>query len=108
MERVSGTLKRLTEYHGAQAPAGVHTVLREFLDRKTAGTVSAVAHRIVHGGERLVRSRFIDEEIEAEIERLAPIAPLHNPVALAWAHARQTYRAQTVHRVVWPGHARSV
>jgi acetate kinase len=43
-----------------------------------------VAHRVVHGGAHLTSTRRIDAEVEAEIERLAPLAPLHNPVALAW------------------------
>ncbi len=46
-----------------------------------------VAHRVVHGGRLLTATRWLDAEVEAEIERLAPMAPLHNPVALAWVRA---------------------
>jgi len=46
-----------------------------------------VAHRVVHGGRLLTASRWLDAEGEAEIERLAPMAPLHNPLALAWVRA---------------------
>jgi len=41
----------------------------------------------VHGGARLTSTRRIDAAVEAEIERLAALAPLHNPVALAWIRA---------------------
>jgi acetate kinase len=47
----------------------------------------AVSHRVVHGGERLVASCLIDRDVEDEIERLSPLAPLHNPVALRWIRA---------------------
>ncbi|TWT94825.1 Acetate kinase [Botrimarina colliarenosi] len=38
-----------------------------------------VAHRVVHGGVRFVAPTLIDDEVLAEIERLTPLAPLHNP-----------------------------
>lgn len=41
--------------------------------------IEAVGHRVVHGGERFVRSTRIDAEVEAEIEACAALAPLHNP-----------------------------
>lgn len=61
------------------------TVLKEFLD--SLDTVEAVAHRVVHGGERLVQPCLIDAEVEAEIALLTPLAPLHNPAALEWISA---------------------
>jgi len=42
---------------------------------------------VVHGGARLTTTRRIDAAVEAEIGRIAPLAPLHNPVALAWLSA---------------------
>lgn len=45
-----------------------------------------VVHRVVHGGE-LARPAFIDADIEAHIEACAPLAPLHNPPALAMIRA---------------------
>ncbi|MBI3054929.1 MAG: acetate/propionate family kinase [Betaproteobacteria bacterium] len=58
--------------------------LQAFLDRHAGERPRLVAHRVVHGGAHLTSTRRIDAEVEAEIERLAPLAPLHNPVALAW------------------------
>lgn len=49
--------------------------------------MEAVAHRVVHGGERLVQPCLIDDEVEAEIALLTPLAPLHNPAALEWISA---------------------
>jgi acetate kinase len=44
--------------------------------------VTAVGHRVVHGGTRFVRPVLVDEEVEAAIEELRAIAPLHNEPAL--------------------------
>jgi acetate kinase len=46
-----------------------------------------VAHRVVHGGPELTRSCLIDHACEAGIARAAALAPLHNPIALAWIAA---------------------
>ncbi len=49
--------------------------------------LSAVGHRVVHGGEQLIAPTPIDEKVERIIEACAVYAPLHNPANLAgiWA-----------------------
>ena len=47
-----------------------------------AGGVAAVGHRVVHGGARFVDPVLVDDEVEAAIEELRAIAPLHNEPAL--------------------------
>lgn len=42
----------------------------------------AVGHRVVHGGPDLYRPALIDDVLVAELEELAPLAPLHNPPAV--------------------------
>jgi acetate kinase len=44
--------------------------------------VSAVAHRVVHGGARFREPVVIDDEVRAEIGKLEALAPLHNAPAL--------------------------
>jgi acetate kinase len=46
-----------------------------------AGVV-AVGHRVVHGGELFAEPVLIDDTVVATIERLIPLAPLHNPANL--------------------------
>lgn len=41
--------------------------------------ISAVGHRVVHGGERFTETVLIDEEVMKAIEAHAELAPLHNP-----------------------------
>src|SRR5439155_12738880 len=45
--------------------------------------VGAVAHRVVHGGERFTQSVSIDGSVLQAIEDHIPLAPLHNPNNLA-------------------------
>lgn len=45
--------------------------------------VGAIAHRVAHGGPRYAAPMRIDAEVIAELERMTPYAPLHNPLALA-------------------------
>jgi len=44
--------------------------------------VVAIGHRVVQGGERFSESVRITPEILAELERLTPLAPLHQPANL--------------------------
>ncbi len=62
-------------------------LLRRFLQEQAGEGIEMVAHRVVHGGSALPPAVIIDDMVEREIERLAPLAPLHNPIALAWLRA---------------------
>jgi acetate kinase len=46
------------------------------------GDIHAVGHRVVHGGERFLRSVRIDAEVLDGIEDCIDLAPLHNPANL--------------------------
>ena len=41
--------------------------------------ISAVGHRVVHGGERFSETAVINGDSLAEIEKMCDLAPLHNP-----------------------------
>ncbi len=45
--------------------------------------ISAVGHRVVHGGDKLITPAVITGEVIAAIEEASALAPLHNPVNLA-------------------------
>jgi acetate kinase len=45
--------------------------------------ISAVGHRVVHGGTRFRDSVAIDAGVKEAIRELSDLAPLHNPAALA-------------------------
>ncbi len=46
------------------------------------GDVVAVAHRVVHGGERFLEPILIDDAVEGDLAKLRELAPLHNGPAL--------------------------
>jgi acetate kinase len=49
-------------------------VLRE------TGAISAVGHRVVHGGEKFTSATLVDNTVLTALDALSPLAPLHNPV----------------------------
>ncbi len=49
--------------------------------------ISAVGHRVVHGGEAFTKSTLIDQKVIDEIRECIPLAPLHNPQNLAGIEA---------------------
>ncbi len=49
--------------------------------------IGAVGHRVVHGGERFVRSLAIDDAVMRGIEETIDLAPLHNPANLKGVQA---------------------
>ncbi len=54
------------------------------------GPFDAVGHRDVHGGTDLVAATRIDDDVERRIEALTPLAPLHQPPALAGIRAARS------------------
>ena len=49
--------------------------------------IDAIGHRITHGGEKLVDPCIITDDVIKELENVIPLAPLHNPGALAGIRA---------------------
>jgi acetate kinase len=59
------------------------SVLLEWLEKQfPAARVIAAGHRVVHGGARYSAPVRIDATVMAELQRLVPLAPLHQPHAL--------------------------
>lgn len=88
-----GTLQTHTTSRGEftfQLPhAGHREALQAVLDRlvdpevgvlHSLSEITAVGHRVVHGGDRYSDPVVIDEEVLGTIRRLAYLAPLHNPM----------------------------
>jgi acetate kinase len=70
-------------------------MLAALVDKNTgvvtsAADVSAVGHRVVHGGERFSNAVLITDEVLAEIDKLSTLAPLHNPVNLVGIREAQS------------------
>lgn len=64
--------------------------LFEWASGRLAGrAVAAIGHRVVHGGDAFVAPRRIDAAVLDGLERLCPLAPLHQPHNLAAIRAIQ-------------------
>lgn len=111
--RIDGAQRPLTQDTDLSAAVGM--VLQELRGR--AGDIAApdaIVHRVVHGGERFLRTARIDDEVLGEIEELNHLAPLHNPPAVATIRlARQAYPGiphvavfDTAYHATLPRHAR--
>jgi len=46
---------------------------------KNPGEIEAVGHRVVHGGETFAATTIITKKAKEKIQKLFPLAPLHNP-----------------------------
>ncbi len=74
---------------GGQGNVDAGTTLEQLLGRLDLDrvTVGGIGHRVVHGGTVFDRPAIIDERVIAEIDALSPLAPLHNPIAVATIRA---------------------
>jgi len=61
---------------------GLRSALDElFVAGAPLGSIEAVGHRVVHGGDRYVGPTLVDNEVLGAIEELDELAPLHNAVS---------------------------
>ncbi|MGV7208901.1 acetate/propionate family kinase [Oxalobacteraceae bacterium A2-2] len=58
--------------------------------------VAAIGHRIVHGGASYSRPLVLDAEVVEQLERLTPLAPLHQPHNLAPVRAMAAMAPQVL------------
>jgi acetate kinase len=79
--RDKGKIERVGEPGGG--PADHETAVRDVLSGLNLDGLTAVGHRVVHGGRRFAEPVLIDDAVLAAIRDLVPLAPLHNPANLA-------------------------
>ncbi len=74
-----GTVDGPSDHHAA-----FETMLSGLRDKGFAlADLHAAGHRVVHGGEDLIRPARITQDVHDRIEACVPLAPLHNPHNLA-------------------------
>lgn len=68
---------------GGELQSAVDRLLAEYRGRESESTrPEAVAHRVVHGGEKFRDPTRIDASMLKDLEELNALAPLHNPPAI--------------------------
>ncbi|WP_438485793.1 acetate kinase [Streptomyces sp. S186] len=91
----TGGAKRETEGPIADHEAALKAVAEELaadglgLD---SPELAAIGHRVVHGGLKFTAPTVIDDEVLKEIERLVPVAPLHNPANITGIRTARALR----------------
>ena len=78
---VKGIIDRIGEEAVPDHGAALEELSRLLPDALGGRSIDAVGHRVVHGGERFSEPVLINNEIVRSIERLSPLAPLHNPAS---------------------------
>lgn len=83
----TGCDKEITEAAMPTHKEAIQLVLDALTNEKTGAIasleeVSAIGHRIVHGGEKFASSAVITDEMIAAVEECNDLAPLHNPANL--------------------------
>ncbi len=82
---VSGCTQRALPAAGAQPyHAALDAILAQLAQRlEQAGeTLAAIAHRVVHGGQKYSTPVQLDPHVLADLRGYIPLAPLHQPFAL--------------------------
>jgi acetate kinase len=73
----------------ADHKATISFIYAWLLEYIAEGELLAVGHRVVHGGQHYVEPVMIDTKVLSALEKLIPLAPLHQPQNLAAIRAFQ-------------------
>jgi len=101
--------KGLIERVGVDCPDH-KTALHQIIDTLTKGDkaviknlteISAVGHRVVHGGEKFKSSVLIDDNVLEAIRGVQDLAPLHNPPNIAGIEAAKEVMPKVPHIAVF-------
>lgn len=83
-QKVEGREKYIVKKPMADHKVAIKLVLDSLVDEvngviSSMDEISAVGHRIVHGGEKFKNSVVVNEEVKNYIKECFKLAPLHNP-----------------------------
>lgn len=97
----SGAPPSRTQVRAEDHTAAFGVALEALAPDLEIGSIDAVGHRIVHGGTTYVEPVVVDAEVERRLERLAGLAPLHNPPNLAALRAAKERLPSVPHVAVF-------
>ena len=94
------------EYECPSHETAIHLIIKILADAehgvvKEIDEISAVGHRVVHGGEKFTRSVMIDEDVLAGIKEVQHLAPLHNPPNIAGIEAARSVLPDVPHVAIF-------
>ncbi len=80
--KTSDGSKQADGLNGGDHSAALNAVIGFIEKRGWLPDVTAVGHRLVHGGEKFHASVLINDDVIKTMEECSPLAPLHNPANL--------------------------
>ena len=87
----AGTTAGNTQLIEARDHAACLPLIFDLLKKKPGcGKVSAIGHRVVHGGALYQKPQRVDDAMLAELRRLSPFDPEHLPAEIALMEAIMT------------------
>lgn len=100
-----GREKAVVKQDCAGHKEAIRLILATLTDGATAvidglSGISAVGHRVVHGGERFVKSVIIDDKILDAFRELSSLAPLHNPPNIQGVEAARQLMPKVPHMAI--------
>lgn len=78
----NNSLQSLNNAHCPIEDISNSNLINHVFSELNVSDVDLVVHRIVHGGDKLTATCVVNRQVESEIERLVPLAPLHNGASL--------------------------
>ena len=99
-QKVEGKDKYIVETPMKDHKEAITIVLKALVDSEhgvisSMDEISAVGHRVVHGGEKYSKSVIINNEVEESIKECYKLAPLHNPANMIGIKACQELMPNT-------------
>ena len=73
---------RVFKLAGGNHVGDLRQVFDEIDSQRQVGSIAAIGHRVVHGGDVYTDPTVIDADVLASLYKLAPLAPLHQTVNL--------------------------
>lgn len=95
--RIPGAPDQQTSNRIAGYAAATGWILQALAALAFDEAIALVGHRVVHGGTEFRHSTRIDDRVCASLERLAKLAPLHNPPALTTIAAARAALPSATH-----------
>ena len=99
-QKVDGREKYVVETDLKDHQIAIDLVLKTLIDEKqgvikSMDEISAVGHRVVHGGEKYSESVLVTDEVLESLQELIKLAPLHNPANIIGIKACQELMPNT-------------
>lgn len=106
MHEVPGRETYRKEYECPDHQVAIDLIIRTVVDAEQGvlgdiNEISAVGHRVVHGGEMFTRSVLIDEKVLDAVKEVQHLAPLHNPPNIAGIEAAQAVLPHVPHVAIF-------